>query len=204
MPAVVLAACCLLVVACGKKGNPLPPARVIPNPTQDLAVSQRGNQLVVRFGYPQTTTAGAKLPGLASVEVAAMTRQVPAGTAELPIVDAREFAAAAKTVATLRGEELQSAIEGGHVVVRLPLPEVPPPAVAPVATPVATPAATPAPSPAPSPAPTAAPTATSTAPARTLYVYGVRTVAEGGEASAWSNLTRVVLQAPPPAPSGLS
>ena len=34
------------VAACGKKGNPLPPLRVIPNATTDLAVAQRGNQVV--------------------------------------------------------------------------------------------------------------------------------------------------------------
>ncbi len=188
--ALALVALGLLATACGKKGNPLPPARVIPNPTSDLAVSQRGNQVVLRFGYPQTTTAGAKLPGLAAVEVAAMTRQAPA-TGDLPIVDAREFSGASKPVATLRGAELQSAIEGGQVVVRLPLPEVP------AAT---APAATPTPAPSPTPGATPAPSA----PARTVYVYGVRTVAEGGEASAWSNLGRLVLQPPPPPPTGLS
>jgi predicted small lipoprotein YifL len=178
--ALALAALAVLA-ACGKKGNPLPPARVIPNPTTDLAVAQRGNQLVLRFAYPQTTTAGAKLPGLAAVEVLAMTRPVTAG-AELPIVDVREFSAAARPLATLRGAELQSAIEGGQVVVRLPLPEVP---------------AAAAPAPAPAPAATPGPTA------GTLYVYGVRTVAEGGEASAWSNLARLLPQPPPAPPTNL-
>jgi predicted small lipoprotein YifL len=116
---VPLAAVPLAVTGCGKKGNPLPPMRVIPNPTKDLAVSQRGNQVVLRFGYPQTTTAGAKLPGLAAVEVAAMSRE---GHNEPPPVDGREFAGAAKTIATLRGAELASATEGGQVVVRLPVP----------------------------------------------------------------------------------
>ena len=93
--------------ACGKKGIPTPPLRIIPNPTKDLAVMQRGNQLVLRLSYPQTTTAGAKLPGLAAVEVAAMTRPVAAAAAP-PVVDAREFDAAGKPVATLSGAELQS------------------------------------------------------------------------------------------------
>lgn len=189
----LVAALGIVAAACGKKGNPLPPARVIPNPTTDLAVSQRGNQVVLRFGYPQTTTAGAKLPGLAAVEVAAMTRQAPA-SGDLPIVDVREFSAAAKPIATLRGAELQSAIEGGQVVVRLPLPEVP----------AATAAPTPAPTPSPTPSPAPGAATTPSAPARTLYVYGVRTVAEGGEASAWSNLGRLVLQPPPPPPTGLN
>ena len=78
--ALAVVALCLLAVACGKKGNPLPPMRVIPTAATDLVVSQRGNQLVLRFAYPQTTTAGAKLPGLAAVEVSAMTRLLAAGT----------------------------------------------------------------------------------------------------------------------------
>jgi hypothetical protein len=160
--------------ACGKKGNPQPPLRVIPNPTKDLTVAQRGNQLVLRFAYPQTTVGGAKLPGLDAVEVVSLTREVPAGVTELPIVDARELTVGGKPVATLRGAELQSAIEGGRVVVRLPLPEVPPAA------------------------------ATATPAARTLRVYSVRTVAKDGEASAWSNLARLVPQAPPPPPTGLA
>ena len=98
-----------------------------PQRHHDLVVAQRGNQLVLRFAYPQTTTARAKLPGLAAVEVGAMTRPVPPRREHLPIVDAREFTGRRRRrVATLRGAELQSAIEGGQVVVRLPLPEVPP------------------------------------------------------------------------------
>jgi len=185
----------LLTAGCGKKGNPLPPMRVIPNATKDLAVAQRGNQLVLRFAYPQTTTAGAKLPGLSAVEVAAMTRQVPA-TGDLPIVDAREFTAAGRPVATLSGAELQSAIEGGQVVVRLPLPAVPPATAA-------TPAATPSPSPA-APGATPTPAATPAAATRTLYVYAVRTTAEGGETSAWSNLARLVPLPAPPPPTNLA
>jgi hypothetical protein len=189
--ACLIAALAVVASGCGKKGNPLPPMRWVPNPTKDLAVSQRGNQIVLRFGYPQTTTSGAKLPGLAAVEVAAMTRQVSADEKELPVVDPREFAGGAKSVAKLSGDELSSAIEGGAVVVRLPLPEAPPPA---------------APTPAPTPA--ATPAEGTTAPvgvARTLYVYAVRTTAKGdqGETSAWSNLARLVPQAPPAPPANV-
>ncbi|HXT20478.1 MAG TPA: hypothetical protein VN923_06990 [Thermoanaerobaculia bacterium] len=188
--AAALAAACVLAAACGKKGNPLPPLRIIPNATTDLAVSQRGNQVVLRFAYPQTTTGGAKLPGLSAVEVSAMTRSLSASTTELPVIDAREFAGAARPVATLSGAELQSAIEGGQVVVRLPLPAVP--------------AAAPAPVPTPAPTPGATPAATPTSPPRTLYVYAVRTTAEGGETSAWSNLARLLPAPTPSAPTGLA
>jgi hypothetical protein len=189
----LVAALAVAAAGCGKKGNPLPPMRFVPNATTDLAVSQRGNQIVLRFGYPQTTTSGAKLPGLSAVEVAEMTRQVPADAKDLPIVDPREFAGGAKSVAKLSGDELTSAIEGGAVVVRLPLPEAPP--------------AAPAPTPAPTPAEgTAAPAA---GPPRAVYVYAVRTTAKGdhdhpGETSAWSNLARLAPQAPPAPPSSVS
>ena len=118
-----LAAACVLAAACGKKGNPLPPMRIIPNATTDLKVAQRGNQLVLRFAYPQTTTAGAKLPGLAAVEVWDLVRPLPANSKQYPLVDPKEFAGA-KRIASLTGPELQSSIEGGQVVLRLPLPAI--------------------------------------------------------------------------------
>jgi hypothetical protein len=173
----------------------MPPLRVIPNPTKDLQVAQRGNQVVFRFGYPQTTTSGAKLPGLAAVEVWELTRPLSPAVTTLPILEPQEFVPAAKLLATLRGAELTSAIEGGQVVIRLPLP-TPPPAPSP--------APRPAPSPSPSPSPSPATTATAPPAAeRTLHVYAVRTVAQEGETSAWSNLANLVPQAPPPPPTGL-
>jgi hypothetical protein len=153
----------------------MPPVRVIPNPTKDLQVAQRGNQLVMRFGYPQTITSGAKLPGLDAVEVWELVRPLPATVAALPTLEPQEFIAAAKSLATLRGAELTSAIEGGQVVIRLPLPAPPAPA-----------------------------TGTAPAAERVLHVYAVRTVAKEGETSAWSNLVNLVPLAPPPPPTGLT
>jgi hypothetical protein len=111
----------LLASGCGKKGDPTPPLRVIPAQTSDLRASQRGDQLVLRFAYPATTTSGARLPGLDAVEVWQMTRPAPDPAAP-PTVDPPEFAAASKPLVTLSGAELQSAISGGAVVVRLPVP----------------------------------------------------------------------------------
>jgi hypothetical protein len=113
-----------LAVGCGKKGDPEPPLRIIPNAASDLTAAQRGDGLVFRFGYPQTTTSGAKLSGLEAVEVWELTRALPP-SGEPPIVEAAEFAAGARRLVTLTGAELQSAIEGGGVVVRLPLPPAP-------------------------------------------------------------------------------
>lgn len=218
-----VAAACLLAAACGKKGNPLPPVRIIPNATTDLKVAQRGNQLVLRFAFPQTTTAGAKLPGLAAVEVWDLVRPLPANSKQYPVVDPKELAGA-KRIASLSGPELESAIEGGHVVVRLPLPAVESPAASsatpvPIATPApspdttSTPAAAPSPTgspvpgatpaPTPRPAPTPIPGPVPPASGGTLHVYAVKTVAKDGETSGFSNLVMLLPQPAPPPPSGL-
>ena len=198
----------LLAAGCGKKGNPLPPLRIIPNAATDLVVSQRGNQLVLRFAYPATTTAGAKLPGLAAVEVWELTRPLLAKSRQYPTVDVRELAAARK-IATLTGAELESSTEGGHVVVRLPLPPVEPPpapAVGATATPSPSPSPTalPTPSPAPTPASTPAPLPGPVPPPQggVLHVYAVKTVAKDGEASAFSNRVMLLPQATPSPPAG--
>lgn len=120
-PWVALVVVFLPAVACGKKGDPTPPPRVIPAQTSNLRAAQRGDQLVLRLGYPATTTAGARLPGLESLEISQVTVPAPDPAAP-PTVDAARFAAAARPLATLSGAELQSAIAGDSIVVRLPLP----------------------------------------------------------------------------------
>jgi len=67
----------LTSAGCGKKGPPLPPLRYVPAPTKDLAVQQRGTQLLLTFTYPKTTPSGAALTSVTSVEVWEMARQAP-------------------------------------------------------------------------------------------------------------------------------
>ncbi len=108
-------------VGCGKKGDPLPPKRTIPQPTRDLKITQQGEILSLRMGYPDTTTDGEVLPTLAEVELWQTVR--PVADPELPpVVDAREFPATAERLLVLRGPELSSATEGSELVARLPLP----------------------------------------------------------------------------------
>lgn len=66
----ILAATLLILAAgCGKKGAPRPPIRYIPAPTKDLAVRQRGSELLFTLTYPSTTASGQALSGIRSVQI---------------------------------------------------------------------------------------------------------------------------------------
>lgn len=121
---VCLAALLATIAACGKKGDPQPPILLIPAPTTDLAVVQRGDKLLLDFAYPQTTAAGTALPGLAELAVWQLVWQAPAGTAEPLEADEMRFLAGARPVRVLAEEELAAVVEGDRV--RLTL-DVPPP-----------------------------------------------------------------------------
>ncbi len=51
-------------LACGKKGEPRPPLRPTPAAITGLRLSQRGDQVEIRFTAPRTSTDGARLPVL--------------------------------------------------------------------------------------------------------------------------------------------
>lgn len=51
-------------LACGKRGDPLPPLRPTPQPVTGLALSQHGNELTIEFVAPRQSTDGARLPVL--------------------------------------------------------------------------------------------------------------------------------------------
>jgi hypothetical protein len=48
-------------VACGKRGDPLPPLARTPQPVRELAVGQRGGELSIRYVAPRTTSGGLAL-----------------------------------------------------------------------------------------------------------------------------------------------
>ncbi len=151
--AVVLTA--LTLSACGNKESPKPPPQIIPVPTLDLRVAQRGNELLLSFTYPTTTIAGAALGDLEAVELWELVREMrlvqpvqpvqpaPAAAAtgtvavappaaqrkeDLATIDAAEFVATAKLRLTLKEPELADAISGSKIAMRLPLEALPEPA----------------------------------------------------------------------------
>ncbi len=74
MLALCLCGVVLASVACGKRGDPLPPLRRAPLPVTDLRVAQRGQQIEVRFTAPRAYTDGDRL-GVIDVEVLRADRE---------------------------------------------------------------------------------------------------------------------------------
>ncbi len=68
----------LVLLACGKRGDPHPPVPIIPRPTTDLLVAQRGPRLLLTWSYPSTSTSGQQLTGLRRVVVYRYVEDLPA------------------------------------------------------------------------------------------------------------------------------
>jgi len=52
------------LLGCGKRGDPRPPLRVVPQPVAEFRLAQRGEQLEISGVAPTATTAGERLPVL--------------------------------------------------------------------------------------------------------------------------------------------
>lgn len=169
---VALVSATLVLPACGKKGDPLPPIRLVPATTSNLTVAQRGREIVLSFSYPNATAAGTPLPGLDGLSLWQMTLQPPPGPAGVPPPkvappDPRQFNVQAQRIEQLDAAGVGTAVVGDRIVLRRPMPA--PPAEG----------------------------------GREALVLAVKTRAQGGEDSAFSNLVVVEVQAAPPAPKGL-
>lgn len=126
----LLALFALFPVACGKKGDPLPPLSNVPMTTSDLTISQQGREMLFSFGFPKTTISGLTLGGIDSVELIELVKPLLAD-GELPRVENLEFIAGSKPVLTLRGSELTAAVTGDRIQFRVPMAaELPDPPVA--------------------------------------------------------------------------
>lgn len=186
------------LAACGKKGDPSPPLRYVPQTTQALTVSQRHLDLVLELPYPKTTAAGMALPGLDRIEVWEVRRPAAGalggarrddaaepGAAEPPGAEGTESGAAAETAsgpppldprefagaATLRTQIAGPALSAVVVGERIVIP-----------LPLA---------------------ATFPEVPEALYL-AVRTVSAGDDRSEMSNQAVIVPRVPPAAPQGLA
>jgi hypothetical protein len=98
-------------MACGKRGNPMPPLQRIPAPPRDLALTRIDDQVYLRFTVPTTNVDGAQPADVARVDLYAITLdRDPRVLAELDPDEIRRLA-------TLVASEQ----------VRRPLPPPPPP-----------------------------------------------------------------------------
>lgn len=77
MKRTVLLLLALVILACGKRGDPKPPVPVIPQPTSDLVVTQRGPRLILTWSYPSVTTAGTKLEHIDRIVVYRVDEGLP-------------------------------------------------------------------------------------------------------------------------------
>lgn len=223
----------LALSACGKRGDPQPRPRAVPQKANDLVVRQRGLELQFEVGYPKATVAGLPLDGLASVTL--FEAIVPALVdGKAPTLGDTELGGLARPVLELTGPALDEAVAGDRLRFRLELPETAlapplpaaPPQTAPSAAPT-TPAAaatTTAPAPvtpelpasvppapavplpiatAPAAATAPATAGATTAPPEQARLYAVRTKELGGLSSPWSNVVGLVPRVTPPPPGSL-
>jgi hypothetical protein len=76
----ILLASGLLVLACGKKGDPEPPLPKGPHAVSNLTVEQEGDDAVLSFAFPDRLLTGAPLTDLQSIEVYRVVNAPPSLT----------------------------------------------------------------------------------------------------------------------------
>lgn len=94
--AVLLLASVLASAACGKRGDPLAPLRLVPGPVGDLSARRTAQQVALRFVLPTTNANGAGTIDLDHVEVYAVT--IAAGAVTPPN---RDLLTKARVVGTI-------------------------------------------------------------------------------------------------------
>ncbi|MFN3413652.1 MAG: hypothetical protein ACK42L_06285, partial [Thermoanaerobaculum sp.] len=112
----------VVLVACGRKGPPLPPLREVPETTTDLVASQEENEVVLRWSYPSLTRSGQPLRDLEAVDV--WRADLPPGqekSLEGPQgveLKRQLILGRGKQVARLRGKALEAATRGSTLEYR--------------------------------------------------------------------------------------
>jgi hypothetical protein len=67
----------ILLVFCGKRGDPRPPVPIIPQATTDLVVAQRAGQVILSWSYPSLTTAGRSLTDVRRILIYRYVEELP-------------------------------------------------------------------------------------------------------------------------------
>jgi predicted small lipoprotein YifL len=164
------------LLACGKKGPPLPPVVRVAERTNNLTAYQEGDEAVLTWPYPSLTTAGGALPDVEGVEV--WRAALPKGQEPPPPVSPQDHAerrqllgSQGEVVALLDPAALADATRGEKLVYRDDLARW---------------------------------RSQSTVDVETLVLwYAVQTICCGGRESELSNVVRLLPQAPPEPPQGL-
>ncbi|MEA2236391.1 MAG: hypothetical protein QOC81_1115 [Thermoanaerobaculia bacterium] len=123
----------LVVLACGKRGDPHPPVPVIPKATTDLLVAQRGPKVLLSWSYPSLTTAGKSMTGIKRIIVWRSVEELPAATdpqslspaspaeqaiqrfAKIPPLAAAPFLKLRTKVESIEGANLPAATAGARL-----------------------------------------------------------------------------------------
>jgi hypothetical protein len=130
----------VLVLACGKRGDPRPPVPVIPQATSDLVVTQRADKVILSWSYPALTTAGRSLAEVRSISVYRYVEELPvppggrestqlipaqidpdnpqpiAMFSRIPTVTQVQFVKLSKRIDSIEEANLASATEGAKLV----------------------------------------------------------------------------------------
>ncbi len=108
---------------CGKEGIPLPPEIRVAERTSDLTAFQEGDEAVLRWSYPSTTTAGQALTDIESVQVWRAT--LPKGQEPPPPLNTQDrqlrrqlLAGEGEVIAVLDPEKLENATRGSELIFR--------------------------------------------------------------------------------------
>lgn len=136
----LVVAAALLVLACGKRGDPRPPVPVIPQATSDLVVTQRASNVILSWSYPSTTTAGRPLTGIRRISVFRYIEELPVATvgrdpkailpgdidptlpqpialfSRVPEIPAAQFNRLSERIDSIEGANLSAATTGARLV----------------------------------------------------------------------------------------
>ena len=113
----------LVLIACGKRGDPRPPVPVIPQATTDLVVTQRAARVLLTWSYPSLTTSGKSLPAIRRIAIYRYAEPLPTAAvpdpvsafSKIPTLTAVQFAKLSTRVESIEGANLAAATVGSKL-----------------------------------------------------------------------------------------